>query len=258
MKKSLIYGLVALFVLISILIIVNINTTKAIGIHCVGIDINAQEDISENELSVVNSCYEYMENYYTSSLPNDPTKLMLIYDNLNILFNDNLYFKGFGESKFQEYLERDNDYFKNGGVYDDEYMKLLYYTRLISVKLKTDLLLNNDQVFIDDYKSNFSLFLFLNINFIDVILKDSNFTEKPELISTVCDAYDSIIRCVNNSSELALVYQSALKLKATKSNDVRLEKYSTNFFEYMEYLPENLINYKLENTDLNPHEIYLK
>ena len=114
------------------------------------------------------------------------------------------------------------------------------------------------QKFIDDYKSNFALFLFLNINFPEVILQDSNFEENPELISKVFDAYDSMIQCADDSTELALIYQSTLKLNATKSEDIRAEEYSEKFFEYYENLPENLMDYRFENPILNPYKLALE
>lgn len=118
-------------------------------------------------------------------------------------------------------------------------------------------MLGEYQKFAEDYKSNFALFLFLNINFPEVILQDSNFEENPALISRVLDAYDLMVECTDDPTELALIYQSALRLNTTKSDDIRVEKYSNSCFEYMEYLPEFLMDYKFENLDLNPYKLML-
>ena len=257
MKKMFLVFIITLSIVISVVFVISSNT-KTINIDYIGINLKPQEKVSESELLVINSCYEYLQKYYKSSLPDDTKELEPIYNNLNIVFSNDLYFKGFSKSKFQEYLESDNDYSKNGGIYEEEYMKLKYYTRLISVKLKTQLLLGEYQKFIDDYKSNFALFLFLNINFPEVILQDSNFEENPELISKVFDAYDSMIQCADDSTELALIYQSTLKLNATKSEDIRAEEYSEKFFEYYENLPENLMDYRFENPILNPYKLALE
>lgn len=256
MKKVLLAFLVLVTTVIgAVLVFSNSSNTKTINVDCVGIHVNALGEVDERELLVINTCYDYLKKYYKSSLPDNTKELEQIYNNLNIVFSNDLYFKGFSESVFQECLENDSYFSQNGGVYEEEYIKLLYYTRLISVKLKTQLLLGEYQTFIDDYKKNFSLFVFLNLNFADVLLLDSNFEKRPDLISEVCDAYDLIIQCSDNETELAMIYQSALRLNATNCEDVRIEQYSNKFFEYVEYLPDNLINYQFENPDLNPYKI---
>lgn len=248
---------IVLTIVVGVVSVVYNYGIKTINVDCVGIDINVFGEVDESEILIINSCYDYLKKYYKSSLPDDTKELEQIYNNLNIVFSNDLYFKGFSKSKFQEYLESDNDYSKNGGIYEEEYMKLKYYTRLISVKLKTQLLLGEYQKFTEDYKNNFALFLFLNINFPEVILQDSNFEENPALISRVLDAYDLMVECTDDPTELALIYQSALRLNTTKSDDIRVEKYSNSCFEYMEYLPEFLMDYKFENLDLNPYKLML-
>ncbi len=256
MKKVFLVFIIAISIVISVLFVINNSgSTKTINIDYVGMNINPQEKVSESELLVVNSCYDYLQKYYQSSLPVTTKEIEQIYNDLNIVLNNDVFFKGFSKSKFQTCLENDVEYCENDGIYEEEYIKLLYYTRLVSVKLKTQLLLGDYQSFSNDFINNFAVFVFFNINFSDVILQDSNFEEKQVLISNICDAYDLMIQSTEDATELALIYQSALKLNATKSNDERIEKYSNKFFEYSKYLPEKLMDYRFENPILNPYEI---
>lgn len=255
MKKIKVFLIIMLSILVLTVCILNIFSHNYLDVKCIGISINTRQNITESELLSLNNCYDYFLKYYSYDLPSDENELLQIYNDLEIVLKNDCFFKGFEDTSFQQYLLNDDKYYRNDGVYKSNYLKLYYYVQLISIKMKVQLLLGDYQGFSDDYKNNFALFVFLNLNFPDVLLQDNNFQERSDLLSKVCDAYDLIIQCSDNKTELAIIYQSTLILNATTCEDVRIKQYSKKFFEYVEYLPDNLMNYEFKNSSLNPYKI---
>ncbi len=195
------------------------------------------ENISRQDIELLNTCLEYSEKYFQSKLPVEKSKIDKIKDDIYNVVSTTLFFDGFEKSDYENELLQNEGYYKNDGVYGVNYLKMDYFFKLNLILQRTYLLLGEYDKYQENYIENINLqhSLVLDDRYINLLKIDEQIFENNDAVKAVMAAFDkSIELCENDVDKLqCMITASELTLVADKEKYNLKEKYGNKVGELM-------------------------
>lgn len=175
-------------------------------------EIPQDKEYSDEDITLMNKCSTYIEKYY------DSDTLLINTDELKALENDiehisdkSLFLASFSETEFQNMLNNSTDFYKNGGVYDEMYIKNTYYAQLISIRLRALLYLeeyeNFKTLFIDTYNIRW---LTTNVQFF--LGSDTELQKSVDATETLINTYEELFIMTDDIEEKKIIVTDLMGL----------------------------------------------
>lgn len=255
MKKFLIVSVSVISVLIVIVFLFSNKEKKIVT------DIKALEtknivqnnEINSKDIDAINVCLGYAEMYCTNNVPNDSKVLKQIVADIDSVLGNNIFYRGFRNSKYQNRLNLDESFCENGGMYGENFLITCYYKELVILKLKALLLLGDFDEFHSFFIENYNIIYIAKDNFATMISMDDNIYQNDELLKVILNSYDKILSL--NLSEHDAFYIATDAMFMCINNEEAMKKY--NSIREKNSDGEATVFFGIESKLLNQNQIYL-
>lgn len=175
-------------------------------------DFISDDNYEQSHVDTMNICKKYIDEYYTAEIASGESKLNVSIEELEII-NENIgyvtdkyvFFSVFAYSDFQDYLESWEGYYKNGGKYDESFVRYEMYNRMISVRLKVLLRLERYEEFTDLFVRTFNTRSFMIDGDHMFYRYDDYINSSPEAVQAIVDAYEKVFELAELEQEKARV-----------------------------------------------------
>ena len=200
-------------------------------------DFISADSYNQSHIDAMNICKKYVDEYYFAEIAEGESKLKasseeleIINKNISYVTDKHIFFSAFADSDFQDYMESWEGYYKNGGKYDESFVRYEIYNRMISVRLKVLLHLERYEEFTDLFVETFNTRSFL-IDGEHMFYKyDDYINSSPEAVQALVDAYEKVFELAKLKQEKAEVVVWFMRVIGCDAKD------ETDYAETMERL----------------------
>lgn len=175
-------------------------------------DFISKDNYDQTHIDTMNICKKYVDEYHIAEITSGESKLNVSIEELEII-NENIsyvtdkyiFFSAFAHSDFQDYMESWEGYYKNGGKYDESFVRYEMYGDMISVRLKALLRLGKYEEFTDLFVETFNIRCFLIDGDHMFYRYDDYINSSPEAVQAIVDAYEKVFELAELEQEKARV-----------------------------------------------------
>ncbi len=214
-------------------------------------------NIKEEQVKLINTCYIYVDKYCSNDITTNADELNSIVNDINMILLNDLFFYGFSSSEFQNRLDSDKSYFKNGGVYGENFLKHCYYKELIIVKLKALLLLGCFDDFQKCFIAHYNLIMITKDSFPTLVSMDKTISKDNNLIEEILKCYDVIFSMKLNERDTYYVATDAIYMCDFGEIGIKKSKEYSAIRKNTKYEPNDFF-YGLDSKELNKDDVCLQ
>ncbi len=216
------------------------NDPKTVSISTDVVDIKGT--VSDTETKIIDKCFEYYEKYQETALPDDKQQLIEINDTIADAFENDLFYKGLEQSKFQKDMEANESYAENRkeGGYDKSCFYINYYRQLSIIRMRALLLLDEYDEFFEVLKDSinrisFPIPIFAGGNMYIKFSYDTGITDSPERLRAIADSFEKLLDLCEIPEDEYYVYSEYRsfvvledEFSESEKNDLK-DRYTANY-----------------------------